>query len=93
MAITLEGDLYVWGEAKLGQCGTGKKKKSEIKPTLVKFNPEDTPKRENPTIKVNPLSYEVPDHVKVVTVSGGFGHTACITENGDLFTWGFNIKG
>ena len=29
----------------------------------------------------------------VQSVSAGFGHTACITENGDLYTWGFNVYG
>lgn len=30
---------------------------------------------------------------KVVACSAGFGHTACLTETGDLYTWGFNIYG
>lgn len=34
MVISEEGDLYIWGEAKLGQCGTGRKK-SEPFPTKV----------------------------------------------------------
>jgi len=26
LALTDKGELYTWGEAKLGQCGSGKKK-------------------------------------------------------------------
>ena len=29
----------------------------------------------------------------VVDCSAGFGHSSCITESGELFTWGFNIYG
>jgi hypothetical protein len=30
---------------------------------------------------------------RVVDCSAGYGHTACITENGELYTWGFNVYG
>ena len=30
---------------------------------------------------------------RVVSCAAGFGHTACLTESGDLYTWGFNIYG
>ena len=26
-------------------------------------------------------------------ISGGYGHTAVLTNNGDIYTWGFNVKG
>lgn len=31
--------------------------------------------------------------VKVKSCSAGFGHTAALTDNGDLYTWGFSIYG
>ena len=37
LAITDDSKLYSWGEAKLGQCGTGKKK-TEPLPTEVLLN-------------------------------------------------------
>ena len=30
---------------------------------------------------------------KVLQVSCGFKHTACITEDGELYTWGSNKQG
>lgn len=30
---------------------------------------------------------------KVKKVSGGFGHTLCLTEDGYMYSWGLNIKG
>jgi len=36
---------------------------------------------------------ESKQELKVQSCSAGFGHTACLTENGDLYTWGFNIYG
>lgn len=31
--------------------------------------------------------------VKVKQCSAGYGHTAALSENGDLFLWGFNVYG
>lgn len=30
---------------------------------------------------------------KVVKVAGGFSHSLCLTESGELFSWGLNVKG
>ena len=31
--------------------------------------------------------------LKIVKVSAGFGHTAVITDTGDIYSWGLNLKG
>ncbi len=36
---------------------------------------------------------QVPIPEKVVEAKSGFGHTACLTESGVVWTWGTNIKG
>jgi alpha-tubulin suppressor-like RCC1 family protein len=28
-----------------------------------------------------------------VKAAGGFGHTLCLTSEGEIFSWGLNIKG
>jgi len=75
LAITKEGFLYGWGEAKMGQLGLGKQREVRV-PTKI-------------PIVDNTQGIEF----KVKTCSAGFGHTVCLTEGGDLFTWGFNIYG
>lgn len=43
--------------------------------------------------KIPIIDYNSQQELRVVGCSAGFGHTACITEIGDLYTWGFNIYG
>jgi len=31
--------------------------------------------------------------VGIVSVSGGYGHSAAVTVNGELYSWGFNQRG
>lgn len=30
---------------------------------------------------------------KIKKAAGGFGHTICLTEEGEIFGWGLNVKG
>ena len=39
------------------------------------------------------IDQETQQEHRVASCSAGFGHTACITERGDIYTWGFNIYG
>lgn len=74
LAITRDGQLFGWGEAKMGQLGLGKQREVRLPqkiPILDENNNEHT----------------------IHCCSAGFGHTACITETGELYTWGFNIYG
>jgi alpha-tubulin suppressor-like RCC1 family protein len=75
LAITRDGNLYGWGEAKMGQLGLGKQREVRIPQRIPII--EEASKQEH----------------RVVSCSAGFGHTACLTESGDLYTWGFNIYG
>jgi len=76
LAITDEGSMYAWGEAKLGQLGTGRKHRDLRTPTQVQF-----PKEENEA------------EVRIRSCSAGFGHTAALSEHGELYVWGFNTYG
>lgn len=75
LAITKEGLLFGWGEAKMGQLGLGKQREVRL-PQRIPIIDEHSNK----------------EHT-VIACSAGFGHTACLTDSGDLFTWGFNIYG
>lgn len=71
LAITDDGNMYSWGEARMGQLGTGKHQDVRT-PAQIQF------------------PY---DNCKIKTCAAGFGHTMALTQDGDLFTWGFNVYG
>ena len=31
--------------------------------------------------------------IKIKSISAGYGHSAAVTSQGDIYTWGFNIHG
>lgn len=72
LAITAEGELYSWGEARLGSLGTGKHRDVR-RPTRVEVEGR-------------------PD-ARFIFCAAGYGHSAAITTEGTLFTWGFNVYG
>ncbi|EGR29393.1 rcc1 family hect domain protein, putative [Ichthyophthirius multifiliis] len=78
LAISDDGILYAWGEARLGQTGNGKSK-SEKYPKIVNFG--------------NNLKEENILEDKIICVSGGYGHSAAVLESGELYTWGLNFNG
>lgn len=91
--------LYGWGDNKLGQLGLGKTQIIE-KPTLIEYY--DSPIN----IRTNYDYSDSPDNInthlsKVVNkmpliaeyVSSGYAHTAVITKNSLLYTFGLNIYG
>ena len=75
LAITKDGQLYGWGEAKMGQLGLGKQREIRL--------PQ----------KIPVVDEETKQEYRIVSCAAGFGHTAALTENGDLYAWGFNIYG
>lgn len=91
MAISQEGVLFAWGEAGLGQTGTGKKK-SEPFPTIVNITSDN--KIENQAkIKITQLQNGPISNSKIRLVAAGYGHTLILNEAGDIYTCGINIKG
>lgn len=96
LAITSEYKLYGWGEARMGQLGLGVKTRIVRTPTYIPVKESDdavasknistvSVKDENPKLDTS--------EVKIVYCSGGLGHTMAISDEGELFAWGFNNCG
>jgi alpha-tubulin suppressor-like RCC1 family protein len=79
IAITEEGDLYVWGNNDMGQLGLGK------------LGTEDTEIRFKPTLLelFNPNGLKL----KVVDVAIGLEHTLALVNGGRVYAWGSNLYG
>lgn len=78
MAITDDGQLYTWGEGKMGQLGVGKCREKRL-PEKVTFDFEEEESGE--------------EMQRLKACSAGFGHSAAITDVGNLYMWGFNTYG
>lgn len=96
LAITNESKLYGWGEARMGQLGLGVKTRMVKTPTYISVRESDgaiasknvssvSVKEETPKLDTN--------EAKIVYCSAGLGHTMAISEEGELFAWGFNNCG
>ncbi len=79
-AITQNGDLYSWGYNSSGQLGNGTTEDSYIPIKIVIGKSEES---EGP----------VTEETTLPQVELGGYHSAVITENGDLYTWGYNRCG
>jgi len=99
LAITNDGELYGWGEARLGQLGCGKQslvfspQKITIKDkesNILTKSQSSISLRESSPRSANMNSC---DDYKARKVAAGFGHTAVITEDDSLFIWGLNTFG
>ena len=101
LAVSQEGELFGWGEARLGQLGCGKQSVVFLPQKIsVRECPEDILRKSHSTISVkekdvtpksaNPNPAE---DYRIKKVAAGFGHTAAITEDGALFMWGLNVFG
>ena len=76
LAITKTQDLYVWGTGPL----TGLNVEENVGiPTILDFVSK--------AVSSTPLTAA---NSKITQIACGGLHTAVITQNGDLFTWGFN---
>lgn len=99
-AITNDGELYGWGEARLGQLGCGKQSLVFIPQRIAIKDKEEAimrqshssiSLRESSPRSINPNN-PCSDY-RVRKVAAGFGHTAAITEDDSLFMWGLNVFG
>ena len=95
LAITHENRLYGWGEARLGQLGIGKKTMYKLPQHIPVFESEEVVNRKTVSqISVRTTTPKLDtNEVAIVSCAAGFGHTAAITTEGELFMWGFNIYG
>ena len=99
LAVTQEGDLYGWGEARLGQLGCGKQSLIHLpQQILVKDIEEDIMQKSHSSISLREMSPRSANpnpctDFRIRKVAAGFGHTAAITEDNSLFMWGFNVFG
>ncbi|XP_034402246.1 probable E3 ubiquitin-protein ligase HERC1 isoform X2 [Cyclopterus lumpus] len=66
LAITVEGELFSWGDGEYGKLGHG-----------------NSVTQKYPKIIQGPLFGKV-----VVCVSAGYRHSAAVTNDGELYTWG-----
>ncbi|XP_054718760.1 RCC1 domain-containing protein 1-like [Uloborus diversus] len=82
-AISGEGDLYMWGWNESGQLGFPC---NEVHEHIL-------PKEEIETICCLPKFLEFQNDNNVLKVSCGSRHTACITEDHQVWTWGWNGYG
>ena len=73
-AITEAGDVFCWGDSRLGQCGNGR---TGIFPTPCKIEFIDS---SGPSV--------IPS-VKVQEIACGAKHTLAIDSQGTLWSWGF----
>ena len=76
-AITDTGDLYVWGRNDTGQVGNGGLSTNQISSGLYAYA----------------MPTKVLSHAATVSLSVEPGLTAAITDNGDLYLWGYNYAG
>lgn len=90
--ITADGELYIWGSVHGGKTGIRIPKGARARdlsglPFVVSLD------------KLGDLSLQLPTPLpirgvrRVVSVSCGFAHTACVSDGGQLFVWGSGNSG
>lgn len=84
LAVCSHGDLYAWGCDRYGQLGLG-------------LHGVDTVKSGNDAEKVGGKVVATPRRVKlsahVSDVSASSSHSLCVTDEGQVYSWGLNDRG
>lgn len=78
LVLTEKRELWVFGNAETGRLGLGREERLTLSARFVK-----TPVRVN---------NDVFDNRRISSISAGFGHSAVLTEEGFMYTWGQGKK-
>jgi len=92
LAVTEDHKLYGWGEARLGQLGTSIKQ-NQYKPIEIHFSPFEKEQVSDFTLNPVVFGYEEGYVPKIKLVAAGYGHTLALSDRGDIYSFGLNIKG
>lgn len=92
-ALLNDGSLYMWGDNSEGQLGIGHETYSDN--SLFYDDTHPTYRNEATQTDITYLNEYTPVKImdNVIDVSLGGRHSAAVTENGDLYTWGINDHG
>ncbi len=92
-ALLNDGSLYMWGDNFDGQLGIGHQTYSDD--SIIFDDTHPTYRNEETQTEISYLNKYTPMKImdNIIDVSLGSGHSAAVTENGDLYTWGTNTCG
>ena len=79
LAFSSLGEVFTWGCNTFGQLGNGYINTIEAKEAITPAYP----------VRIRELGMDVP----IVRVAAGFGHSAAISREGLLYTWGLGSEG
>ncbi len=95
-AISQDKDLYLWGDNSVHQLGQGNPSfiLSTISGLFSSLNPLSSPFDDTP----KPVPYFIKYEIKIVQVAfgdsnTGTGHIIALSDKGQVYTWGHNLKG
>jgi alpha-tubulin suppressor-like RCC1 family protein len=87
--------VYTWGDGEWGQLGHGPSYTRELCKTIIKGGPQIQQQaimRETTSLPT-PRQVEALFGIPVVAMSAKGQHSMCITEQGDLYTFGCGVHG
>ncbi|XP_065703409.1 RCC1 domain-containing protein 1 isoform X1 [Patagioenas fasciata] len=103
-SVSEAGDLYVWGWNESGQLALPSKALAEEQAqddAAGTGDTEETARQEQPaaedaafiSIQAFPALLDLPQELEVSAISCGSRHTAALTRDGQLYTWGWGKYG
>jgi alpha-tubulin suppressor-like RCC1 family protein len=82
--VDVNGNLYTWGKDLYGKLGHEELKAEKGRRTI--------PKNSYERIKFNKVGVNL-EGKRIKQVSCGYNHTVCLTEDGEVYTWGYGKDG